>query len=99
MKLARVMLSTELLEAILSAKNNDFVQTNCPDDVKIVKVCQDAEDQSNHRVTLVLESQEADWADVGKAWTVDSVPMIDPFEYTVVDPDESPPPTEEKSDG
>ncbi len=96
MKLARVTLSTELLEAILSAKNNDFVTTNCPDDVRIVKVCQDAEDQANNRVILVLESEEADWADIGKGWTVDSVPMIEPFEYTVIDPDESPPPTEEK---
>jgi hypothetical protein len=99
MKLAKVMMSTELLEAILSAKNNDFVTTNCPDDVRIVRVCQDAEDQANNRVILVLESEEADWDDVGKAWSVDNVPMIDPFEYTVVDPDESPPPTEEKSDG
>lgn len=99
MKLVKVMMSTELLEAILSAKNNDFVTTNCPEDVRIVRVCQDAEDQANNRVILVLESEEADWDDVGKAWSVDNVPMIGPFEYTVVDPDESPPPTEEKSDG
>ncbi len=91
-KLAKLQFSTELLEAILTAKNNDFVTTDCPDDVRVVKILQDEDDQANHRVVLVLTSEEADWPD---NVPYDEIPMIDPFQYTVVDPDESPPVTEE----
>jgi hypothetical protein len=100
MKLARLEFSVELLEAILTARNNDYVTTNCPNDVKIVRVLQEKYDQVNNRIVLVLESEEASWPDTGKLGMVsfDDIPMIDPFEYTVLDP-ESPPTTEEKSDG
>jgi len=93
MKLVKVEFSTELLEAILSARNNAFVNTDCPDDVRVVKVTQDEDDQANHRVVLLLTSEEADWPE---QVPYDEIPMIDPFKYTVVDPDESPPTTEEK---
>jgi hypothetical protein len=103
-RLAKVQLSTELLEAILTAKNNDFVTTDCPQDIKIVKVFQDEEDQSNHRVTLMVNSEDESWPDSPKeqqlrAFAGDPVgiPLLNPFQYTVVDPDEdeSPPVTEE----
>jgi hypothetical protein len=93
-KLAKVEFGIGLLEAILSAKNNDFVTTDCPDDVRVVQVIQDEFDQANHRMVLVLTSEEADWPE---NVPYDEIPMIDPFQYTVVDPDEdeSPPVTEE----
>jgi len=96
MKLVKIQFSTELLEAILSAKNNTFVTTDCPDDVRVVKVIQDEDDQANNRVVLVLSSEEADWPE---EVPYGEISMIDPFKYTVVDPDESPPTTEESSDG
>jgi hypothetical protein len=97
MKLVKIQFATDLLEAILSAKNNEFVYTDCPDDVQVVKVIQDEEDQSNHRMTLVLTSVEADWPETGKLEIVpfDEIPMIDPFQYTVIDPDEDKPPRNE----
>ena len=95
-KLAKVRLSTELLEAILTAVNNDFVTTDCPADLKIVKVLQDEDDQANHELVLIVASDEADWPNM-KVNGPNPVPFIDPFQYTVVDPDEdeSPPTTKE----
>ncbi len=96
MKLAKVELGIGLLEAILTAANNDFVTTDCPKDLKIVKVLQSQFDQANHKVILVVNSEEADWPDI-KVNGPDEIPFVEPFQYTVVDPDEdeSPPPTEE----
>jgi len=96
MKLAKILFGTDLLEAILAARNNDFVQTDCPDDVRVVKAIQSDEDQANHRIVLVLTSEEADWPDI-KMNGPDEIPFVMPFQYTVRDPDEdeSPPPTEE----
>jgi len=96
-KLAKVELSIELLEAILTAANNDFVTTDCPTDLRIVKVLQSEDDQSNHRVTLVVQSEEADWPDIKMNGPDADIPFVGPFQYTVVDPDEdeSPPVTEE----
>ena len=100
MKLAKIEFGIDLLEAILAAKNNDFVQTDCPGDVRVVKVIQSDEDQANHRVILVLTSEEADWPETktnGPGSWVTPIPFVGPFQYTVRDPDEdeSPPPTEE----
>ncbi len=94
-KLARLEFNVGLLEAILSAKNNDFVQTNCPEDVRVVKVMQDMDDQANNRIILVLSSEEADWSE-GKLGLRNphEIPLIEPFEYTVTDPDEDQPPPE-----
>jgi len=100
-KLAKLKLSTDILERIITAKDNDFVQTNAPQDMRIVKVLQDQDDQANHMVTLVVESVESDWPEVVYNGPDVTIPMLDPFEYTVVDPDEdlSPPTTEETPDG
>jgi len=97
MKLVKVWMSTDLLEAIMTARNNDFVTTDCPADLRIVKVMQDEDDQSNNRVALVVNSEEADWPDIKMNGPDADIPFIDPFQYTVVDPDEdeSPPVTEE----
>jgi len=99
MKLVKLEFSVGLLEAILSAKNNEYVYTDCPDDVRVVQVIQETEDQANHRLTLVLTSVEADWPDAydGKLGVVpiDEIPMIEPFQYTVIDPDEDKPPHNE----
>lgn len=100
MKLVKIEFGIELLESILTARNNVFVETDCPEDVKIVKVIQSEDDQSNHRIVLLLQSEEADWVDIkmnGPGAWVEAIPFIDPFQYTVVDPDEdeSPPPTKE----
>lgn len=96
MKLAKIKFGIDLLEAILAAKNNDFVQTDCPSDVKVVKVIQDPDDQANHYCVLVLTSEEADWPEI-KMNGPDEIPFVGPFQYTVRDPDEdeSPPPTKE----
>jgi len=98
MKIGRIELSTELLEQILTAGQNDYVTTDCPNDVKIVKVFQTDEDQANHRVQIVLESEEADWPIMP---LMGEIPFVGPFTYTVEHPDEdeSPPPTEGKSNG
>jgi len=44
-----------------------------------------------------VESDEADWPDIKMNGPDADIPFIDPFQYTVVDPDEdeSPPVTEE----
>lgn len=105
-KLAQLHLSTELLEEILTARNNDYVTTTCPQDVKIIKVSQDSDDQANHRVVLLLESEDESFPDVSEeerrsaliSGNLVGIPLLTPFEYTVVDP-ESPPTTEETSDG
>jgi len=97
-KLARVELSIDILKAILTAKENDYVSTNCPQDIEIVKVVQSDEDQSNHRIQIIMESQEADWEDVSEDDIfMEKIPMLDPFTYTVEHPDEdeSPPSTTE----
>jgi len=96
-KLAKVEFGIGLLEAILTAANNNFVTTDCPADLRIVKVLQSQDDQSNNRVVLVVESDEADWPDIKMNGPDADIPFIDPFQYTVVDPDEdeSPPVTEE----
>ena len=102
MKLGRLLFEVELLERILTAADNDYVVTDCPHDLKIVRVFQDADDQANHRVTLVVSSE---WFDeisdeVRRQAMIsgdpEGIPLLTPFTYTVVDPDdESPPPTEE----
>ena len=95
MKLVYLEFSVGLLEAILSAKNNEYVYTDCPDDVQVVQVIQDTDDQANHRLTLVLTSVEADWPESDAKLGVkpiDEIPMISPFQYTVIDPDEDKPP-------
>ncbi len=96
-KLAKVELGIGLLEAIMTAANNDFVTTDCPKDLRIVKVLQSQLDQANHKVILVVQSDEADWPDIKMNGPDADIPLIDPFQYTVVDPDEdeSPPVTEE----
>jgi len=96
-KLAKVWMSTDLLEAIMTARNNDFVNTDCPSDLRIVKVMQDEDDQANNRVVLVVNSEEADWPDIKVNGPDADIPFVDPFQYTVVDPDEdeSPPVTKE----
>jgi hypothetical protein len=96
-KLAKVLLATDLLEAIMTARNNDFVNTDCPKDLRVVKVVQSADDQANHQVVLVVQSEEADWPDIKFNGPEVDIPFVGPFQYTVVDPDEdeSPPVTEE----
>lgn len=96
MKLAKIEFGIDLLEAILAARNNEFVKTDCPEDVRVIKVIQSEDDQANHRIILVLSSEEADWPDV-KMNGPDEIPFVMPFQYTVRDPDEdeSPPPTKE----
>lgn len=96
-KLAKVELGTDLLEAIMTARNNDFVNTDCPQDLRVVKVLQSQEDQANNKVVLVVQSEEADWPDIKVNGPNVDIPFIGPFQYTVVDPDEdeSPPVTEE----
>lgn len=97
MKLVKVELGVDLLEAIIAARNNDYVQTDCPADVRIVQVVQDEFMQANHKVILIVTSEEADWPEFKTNGPMVDVPLIDPFQYTVRDPDEdeSPPPTEE----
>lgn len=94
-KLAKVEFGIGLLEAILTAAKNDFVTTDCPADLRIVRVLQSQDDQSNNRVVLVVQSEEADWPDIKVNGPDADIPFVDPFQYTVVDPDESPPVTEE----
>ena len=96
-KLVTVKMGTDLLEAIITARNNDFVKTDCPKDLRVVKVMQSQDDQSNNRVILVVQSDEADWPDIKMNGPDADIPFIEPFQYTVVDPDEdeSPPVTEE----
>lgn len=99
MKLAKVEFAIELLEAILTASQNDYVHTDCPQDIKIVRVIQDDDDQANHRVVLVVESEEADWPEQlhQPGW---QIPFIKPFTYTVEHPDEDKsPPTTGETDG
>ena len=98
MKLAKIKFGIDLLEAILAAKNNDFVQTECPGDVKVVKVIQDPDDQANHYCVLVLTSEESDWPDV-KMNGLDEIHFVGPVQYTVrdQDEDESLPPTQERA--
>jgi hypothetical protein len=85
-KLAKVQFSVETLEAILTAKENDYVSTDCPQDIRIVRVVQDVEDQANHRIVLVLESEEADWPDIKITDASAEIPLVGPFTYTVEDP-------------
>jgi len=96
-KLVKVQMGTDLLEAIMTARNNDFVNTDCPQDLRIVKVMQSQDDQANNRVVLVVQSEEADWPDILLNGPDADIPFVGPFQYTVVDPDEdeSPPVTEE----
>ncbi len=105
MKLVRLLFDVELFERIVTAADNDYVTTDCPEDLKIVRVFQDADDQSNHRVTLVVSSES--FAEVSdeirrKAFISgdpEGIPLSMPFTYTVRDPDEdeSPPPTTEET--
>lgn len=93
-KLAKIQMSTELLERIMTAADNEFVHTDCPQDLKIVRVFQDQEDQSNHRVTLVVSSESL--AEVSEevrltamvSGNPEGIPLLDPFTYTVDNPDE-----------
>lgn len=103
MKLGRLLFDVELFERIVTAADNDYVVTDCPQDLKIVRVFQDADDQSNHRVTLIVSSEEiAEVSDEVRRTAMisgdpEGIPLLTPFTYTVRDPDEdeSPPPTEE----
>ena len=105
MKLARLLFDVELFERIMTAADNSFVSTDCPQDLKIVKVFQDSDDQANHRVTLVVSSES--FAEVSDkirqtamiSGNLEGIPLLHPFTYTVSDPDEdeSLPSTEETS--
>lgn len=96
-KLAKIQLSIDILEAILTAKENAYVSTDCPQDIKIVRVVQDAEDQANHRILIFVESEEADWPELEWDGPAVEIPLVGPFTYTVQHPDEdeSPPSTTE----
>lgn len=87
-KLGKLQFSIEILESILTAKGNDYVSTDCPQDIKIVKVVQDADDQANHRFLLVVESEEAGWPDLKWDGPAVEIPLVGPFTYTVEHPDE-----------
>ncbi len=100
MKLAKLQFDVELFERIVTAKDNDYVTTDCPQDLKIVKVLQNDDEQAKHIVTLIVQSEEADWPDVPK-FPHSEIPFVGPFTYTVEHPDEdeSPPTTGVKNDG
>jgi hypothetical protein len=97
-KLAKMYLSTDLLERIITAKDNDYVHTNAPQDLKIVRIVQDSDDQANHRVLVYVDSEEAGWPESKLGLEAD-IPLLDPFTYTVdrSDEDESPPTTQGES--
>lgn len=96
-KLGRIEMTTEVLEQMLTASENAHVVTNCPQDLKIVKIVQTGEEQANQKFSIVVTSEERDWPFV-ESWH--DIPLLMPFTYTVVDPeDQSPPETEEKPDG
>lgn len=105
MKLGRLLFDVELFERIVTAADNDYVTTDCPLDLKIVRVFQDADDQANHRVTLVVTSESiAEVSDEIRRKAMisgdpEGIPLLMPFTYTVRDPDEdeSPPPTDEET--
>ena len=94
MKLGRLLFDMELFERIVTAADNDYVTTDCPQDLKIVRVFQDADDQANHRVTLVVSSGSfAEISDEIRRTAMisgdpEGIPLLTPFTYTVVDPDE-----------
>jgi len=98
-RLARVEMSAKTLEQILTASENDHVVTNCPQDLKVVRVHQTGEEQANGKFSIIVTSDERDDWPFVESWH--DIPTLMPFTYTVVDPDkdQSPPKTEETSDG
>jgi len=86
-------MSHDVLEQILRASDADNIETNCPQDLRVVGIVQDAVSCEQRKFTVIVTSEELN-VEPAESWA--EVPVLEPFTYTVVEP---PPPTQETSDG